>query len=138
RYKYYLTPHGFAEKTKLTIEYMSYSFSLFRRAKADCAAALETARNRGFTRIALVGVSDLAEIATICAHDSKTSIVAVIDERSQAERFAGVPVVRSAEAVDGPIDAVLVTDFAAPHQAAERAIEKFGADRVFIPAVLGI
>src|SRR5215831_5602876 len=69
RYAYYLTPHGFAEKSRLTLKFMSYSFSLFRRAKADCMAALETARERGYARIALIGASDLAEIAAICALD---------------------------------------------------------------------
>src|SRR5215468_1487570 len=65
RYAYYLTPNGFAEKSRLTIEYMSYSFALFRRAKADCMAVLKAARERGFVRIALIGASDLAEIAAI-------------------------------------------------------------------------
>jgi DNA-binding MarR family transcriptional regulator len=35
RYAYYLTPQGFAEKSRLTAEYLSYSFSVFRRARAD-------------------------------------------------------------------------------------------------------
>src|SRR5215470_19341783 len=35
RYAYYLTPHGFAEKSRLTLEFMSHSLALFRRAKAD-------------------------------------------------------------------------------------------------------
>src|SRR5271157_5315579 len=63
RYAYYLTPHGFTEKSRLTVEYLSYSFSLFRRAKTDCTAVLDAARARGIERIAILGVSDLAEIA---------------------------------------------------------------------------
>src|SRR6202167_4952425 len=55
RYAYYLTPHGFTKKSRLTIEFMSYWFTLFRRAKIDCMAALEAARARGYVRIALVG-----------------------------------------------------------------------------------
>ena len=65
RYAYYLTPKGFAEKSRLTVDYMSYSFSLFRRARSDYAKVLGVARERGWTRILLAGVSDLAEIATI-------------------------------------------------------------------------
>ena len=38
RIAYYLTPSGFAEKLRLTIEYLSYSFSFFRQAEADCSA----------------------------------------------------------------------------------------------------
>src|SRR3982751_5896209 len=37
RYAYYLTPQGFAEKSRLTVDYLSYSFSFFRTARADCA-----------------------------------------------------------------------------------------------------
>src|SRR6266852_1227983 len=44
RYAYYLTPHGFAEKSRLTVQYLSNSFSFFRLAKADCARVLESAK----------------------------------------------------------------------------------------------
>jgi DNA-binding MarR family transcriptional regulator len=79
RYAYYLTPHGFAEKSRLTVEYLSSSFSFFRRAREDCSSALEAAHARGWNRIALIGVSDLAEIATICALEQSITIVAVVD-----------------------------------------------------------
>src|SRR5664279_5082460 len=62
RYAYYLTPKGFAEKSRLTVDYLSSSFSFFRQARADCSKALDTARARGWQRVALLGVSDLAEI----------------------------------------------------------------------------
>src|SRR5690242_21548044 len=67
RYAYYLTPHGFAEKSRLTVEYLSNSFSFFRRARQDCSSVLRSARARGWSRIALAGVSDLAEIAILCS-----------------------------------------------------------------------
>src|ERR1700760_1175383 len=46
RYAYYLTPNGFSEKTRLTIEYLSFSFSFFRQAKADCSHVFEVAKAR--------------------------------------------------------------------------------------------
>src|ERR1700727_1195132 len=42
RYAYYLTPQGFSEKSRLTIEYLSSSFSFFRQAKADCARVFQS------------------------------------------------------------------------------------------------
>ena len=63
RYAYYLTPQGFTEKSRLTVEYLSVSFSFFRRAKAECGAVFRVAAERGFHRVALAGISDLAEIA---------------------------------------------------------------------------
>src|SRR5688572_13223113 len=79
RYAYYLTPQGFAEKSRLTVEYLSYSFSFFRRARADCAAAFARAQARNWRRVVLAGASDLAEIATICALESGIQVAAVVD-----------------------------------------------------------
>src|SRR5271155_4936744 len=70
RYIYYLTPIGLAEKSRLTVEYLSVSFSFFRQAKAECGALFGVAAERGFSRVALAGISDLAEIAMICALDT--------------------------------------------------------------------
>src|SRR5580765_1142755 len=66
RYDYYLTPQGFTEKSRLTVQYLSDSFSFFRLAKADCAIVLEAAKAAGFSRLVLAGKSDLAEIAILC------------------------------------------------------------------------
>src|SRR6476469_873014 len=62
RYAYYLTPQGFAEKSRLTVQYLSDSFSFFRLAKSDCARVLERAKANGFSRLVLAGKSDLAEV----------------------------------------------------------------------------
>src|SRR5882757_2790655 len=70
RYAYYLTPHGFAEKSRLTVEYLSESFSFFRLAKADCTQVFDAAKASGFSRLVLAGKSDLAEIAILCAVDA--------------------------------------------------------------------
>jgi DNA-binding MarR family transcriptional regulator len=138
RYAYYLTPRGFAEKSRLTFEFMSHSFSLFRQAKADCMAALECARRRGYGRIALIGASDLAEIAFICALDGGFAIAAVVDAGLKAERFAGAPVVRDIDALAPPPDAVLVTDMQTASATMREAVARFGAERVLVPALLGV
>jgi len=138
RYAYYLTPHGFTEKSRLTVEFMAYSFTLFRSAKTDCMAALQAARERGYVRIALLGASDLAEIAAICALDGGFTIVAIVDPKLEAERFAGAPVVRDMDLLAPPPDAVLVTDMRSAAITIQRAIAKFGAERVLVPALLGV
>src|SRR6202790_2635967 len=51
RYAYYLTPHGFAEKSRLTVQYLSESFSFFRLAKGDCTNVLNAAKSSGFNRL---------------------------------------------------------------------------------------
>jgi DNA-binding MarR family transcriptional regulator len=137
RYAYYLTPRGFAEKSRLTIEYLSYSFSLFRDAKSDYAMAMDAARANGFSRLAIMGVSDLAEIAVICALDKGMTIVAIVDGHSDLPRFVGAPVVKSLGDLDGAVDAVLVADIKSTRETIEAACARLGADRVLVPALLG-
>jgi len=138
RYAYYLTPHGFAEKSRLTVEYLSSSFSFFRRAREDCSKVLKAAHARGWTRVALIGVSDLAEIATICALEQGIVIVAVVDGTSANDRFVGTPVVDTIAAVAGDFDAVVITDLQATRESVKSVVDQLDADRVFVPALLGV
>jgi len=138
RYAYYLTPHGFAEKSRLTVEYLSSSFSFFRRAREDCSSVLKVVHARGWNRVALIGVSDLAEIATICALEQGITIVAVVDAKSISDRFVGAPVVVSIDAVPGGFDALVVTDLGATRETIRGALGALGAERVFVPALLGL
>jgi DNA-binding MarR family transcriptional regulator len=137
RYGYYLTPRGFSEKSRVTVEYLAYSLSFFRRAKADCKTALAAARTLGFERVALAGVSDIAEIATICAIETGIDIGAVVDPRSSLTLFVGIPVVaRFDEAAR--CDGVIVTDTTTPQETYEQAVERFGRERVLAPPLLGV
>lgn len=138
RYAYYLTPHGFAEKSRLTVEYLSSSFSFFRRAREDCSSALEAAHARGWNRIALIGVSDLAEIATICALEQSITIVAVVDAKARRDRFVGIQVVASLDAVPGGFDALVITDLATTRDTVQAALTSLDAERIFVPALLGL
>src|SRR5437667_7751997 len=92
RYAYYLTPQGFAEKSRLTVQYLSDSFSFFRKAKGDCAHVFEEAAARGFRHLVLAGRSDLAEIAILCAVEAGITVVAIVDPRTEDARFVGVDV----------------------------------------------
>ena len=138
RYAYYLTPNGFAEKSRLTVEYLSSSFSFFRRAREDCANALKAAHGRGWNRIALAGVSDLAEVAMICALEQGIAISAVIDGKATTDKFVGAPVVGAIAAVPGGVDAVVVTDLQASREFIAALGGEIGAERVLVPALLGM
>jgi DNA-binding MarR family transcriptional regulator len=138
RYAYYLTPYGFAEKSRLTVEYLSSSFSFFRHAREDCGSVLKAAHARGWNRIALAGVSDLAEIATICALEQGIAIVGVVDSKAAVDRFVGTPVVKTVAAVPGGCDALMVTDLQATREFVAALADQFGVERVLVPALLGL
>jgi predicted transcriptional regulator len=138
RYAYYLTPHGFAEKSRLTVQYLSDSFSFFRLARADCARVIAAAQARGFSRVVLAGKSDLAEIAILCAVEAAVTIVAIVDARSNDTQFIGVNVFKSYAEVAGKFDAVIVTDVTTAQTTFAAAIEACDADHVLAPTLLGL
>lgn len=138
RYAYYLTPHGFTEKSRLTVEYLSSSFSFFRQAKADCAQVFEAAKADGNRRLVLAGQSDLAEIAILCAVEAVVTIVAIVDSCNGNTQFVGVDVVKSYAEVGAQFDAVVVTDLAQSKLSYDAAAEICGTDRVFAPTLLGL
>ena len=138
RYAYYLTPQGFAEKSRLTIEYLTSSFSFFRQARADCAKTLAMAQDNGWNRIALAGISDLAEIAVMCAFERAATIVGVVDPDASSTAFMGAPVVPSFDALDGTVDAVVVTDLRTARETFAAAVAHLGRDRVLAPSLLGV
>lgn len=113
RYAYYLTPQGFAKKSRLTAEYLSISFNFFRSSREQCAALIALCEERRWTRIALAGCGDLAEIATLCCReDSGVEIVGIINSDTNGDapkRFAGLPVVDHLTDL-AKIHAVIVTD----------------------------
>jgi DNA-binding MarR family transcriptional regulator len=138
RYAYYLTPRGFAEKSRLTVEYLSYSLDFFRQAKSEIRQILDAARGCGLSRVVLAGRSDLAEIAVICALESGIDIIAVVDPDAGKPKFMGVPSVTSFEQVDRPFDAVLVTDLIDGRRSYERAVAAIGGEHVLLPKLLRI
>jgi DNA-binding MarR family transcriptional regulator len=138
RYAYYLTPQGFSEKSRLTVEYLSSSFSFFRQAKSDCMRLFDDAKARGFRRIVLSGASDFSEIAILCAVESGITIIALVDSRTEQTKFVGVSVAPSFEAIEEPFDAVMVTDVARAREALDDAVRCCGKARVLVPKLLGL
>ncbi len=136
RYAYYLTPKGFVEKSRLSIEYLTYSFGVFREAKLDCLKLFELARQRGLVRFGLDGASDLAEIAIICARDTDIEIVAIVDTTTTRPLLSGIPIIQSYDEIIDVVDALIITQFGYTQADIATAVAKFGPDRVLVPRLL--
>lgn len=134
RYVYFLTPQGMAEKSRLTLQYLSTSFEFFRRAKADCLEQFQAAKAAGVQKIALAGRSDLAEIAALCALEQGVAIVAIVQPDAEQDRYLGLPVVR--RFADVAADAVLVTSLADVPKLWDEAAVHFRPDRIYVPKLL--
>jgi hypothetical protein len=132
RYAYYLTPQGFAEKSRLTASYLSHSLAFFRRARGHCADAFSEAQARGQRRVALIGEGDLAEIADIVAHDFPVTIVGVLPAEKTAEALA------ARAALLDRVDGFVITALLQSRETYLAAVAAFGAERVHVPALLRV
>ncbi|MEX0803097.1 MAG: winged helix-turn-helix transcriptional regulator [Candidatus Binatia bacterium] len=137
RYVYYLTPKGFAEKTRLTAEYFSASFTFFRRAREQMSQLIAQCAANGWTRIAFAGISELAEVGTLCAHDYPVSLVGVIDPMQAGTRFCGLTVHATFADLDA-VDAVIVTGIKEAETIFRAMENEIGNGRVLAPTLLGL
>lgn len=137
RFAYYLTPHGFAEKARLTQSYLSNSFGFFRTAREDCLHLIIDCIDLGWSRAALLGVSDLAEIMALCCADHPIELVGIVDVEQTTTRVAGIPIFTTHLQLP-PFDGVIVTDMSAPQAAYDHAGELFGYAQVKAPRLLRI
>ena len=135
RYLYYLTPKGFAEKSRLTARYLKYSFSFYREAGESCRKAYAMCAERGWQRIVLCGISDLAEIALLRAWEAPVEIVAIFDPHTEHDRFVNHDVCHDLVALPD-YDGMLITDLNAPRVSYEYLASKTGVDRIIVPDVL--
>jgi DNA-binding MarR family transcriptional regulator len=133
RYAYYVTAKGFAEKSRLTAEYLAQSFVYFRLARSQFNELFTLCERRGWRRVALVGAGDLAEIAKLVADNHDLSLIALVDPR--ATRFGRVPVVADLAAL-GEVDAVVVTDLRHSQATFDAVRGAVPEERVLAPALL--
>jgi DNA-binding MarR family transcriptional regulator len=135
RYLYYLTPQGFAEKSRLTARYLANSFSFYRRAGESCERVFGQCRDEGRSRIILCGTSDLAEIATLRALEWGIDIPGIYDPHTERRRFAGKQVWRRTEDIL-PRDGLMLTDLNATRLMHEHLQAVLPQERLFVPDIL--
>jgi DNA-binding transcriptional regulator LsrR (DeoR family) len=132
RYAYYLTPQGFAEKSRLTASYLAYSFSFFRQARSQCAMLFAEAAGRSQRRLVLVGKGDLAEIASLVIREFQLDIAGIIDAQTDPQAL------KAAINALGEVDAMVITTLVQSRETYAAAVEVFGTNRVHAPALLRV
>lgn len=137
RYLYYLTPKGFAEKSRLTAKYLTVSFDFYRNASQSFSQIFTLCEKNGNERILFCGVSELAEIAAIRAHDHKINIIGVYDISSQKENFLNLPVWKHIEQID-TFDACVLTELNDPQSVYESLLSWIEPKRIYVPSILGL
>ena len=137
RYSYYLTPQGFSEKTRLAGEFLVQGFQFFRTARVQCAGIFAQCSEQGQRRIALHGLTDLAEIAVLCAKDHNIDVISITDTSTQLQAYSGIPVLGDIPHSDS-FDVFVVTDLGNPQREFDKLVALFGVERVFAPDILKV
>jgi DNA-binding MarR family transcriptional regulator len=125
RLQYVLTAKGLAEKTRLTYEHMTYTLSLYRRARQTLRESIALLPD--VQRVALYGAEDAAELAYLTLKELGIEPAGVYADQAGG-RFLGFPVIPVADLRNAELDAVIVATFDRPERHLE-ALAALGVDR---------
>lgn len=109
RIKYILTPHGAAEKSRLTYLYIQHSYNFYKQARQKLRDLYLELENQGITRVVFYGAGDLAEIAYISLLETAVQLVAIVDDAKAGTRFMKFAVKDPARLDTMSYDRILVT-----------------------------
>ncbi|CAA6605027.1 conserved hypothetical protein [Rhodospirillaceae bacterium LM-1] len=137
RYAYYLTPQGFAEKSRLTAEYLSQSFNLFRVARRQYEDLFQLCAENGWQRVALAGVGDIGEIALLSRGGHPVTVLGFVDAMAESENYLDLKVARRPLEFE-QLDALLLTDMKDPQGTFDALQAIFEPNRVLFPAFMNV
>ncbi len=137
RWAYYLTPKGFAEKSRLVAAYLDRSLAFFREARAEYAELFIGLRDLGIRNVALVGRGELAEIAILAAIEAGIEIAGLLDSETNSERIYGLRVLRHANELDAST-VLVITDSREPQAAFDKARAQHRTRRIESPPLLRV
>ncbi len=109
RVRYIMTPKGAAEKTRLTYEYIQYSFQYYKHSRKKLNEMFRRFQNQGFNRVAFFGVGEMAEIAYIALQETHIELVAIYDEDEKIKTFLGMTIKTPEEIPNIACDRILIT-----------------------------
>ena len=124
RVRYILTPKGFAEKSRLTYEFIQYSLHFYKRALRNLQDLLSELEERGVKKVVFFGASDLAEIAFISLKATDIKLTGVVDELKEGEKFLGHTVKSIAELSKLEFDRIIITTIDSKEALLEELLQK--------------
>jgi DNA-binding MarR family transcriptional regulator len=132
RIAYYLTPKGFAEKSKLMLHFFSYNIQHYAEMKKVISGRFLEMQEDGIRRIAFYGVSDEMEIAYITLQGSEMKLAGIIDENlaEKGKKLFGHRVMNLKEVKSLRVDAILVTSMKEQAVSVKALMKQTGLDSI--------
>lgn len=97
RYRYYLTPQGFAEKSRLTAQYLRDSFGALRRGLSSFDRLYGDLAEAGVGRVILVGDDEMLEVGILASLSTPVTVVGVWNPLGGSHEVRGVAPVDPAD-----------------------------------------
>jgi DNA-binding MarR family transcriptional regulator len=109
RMRYFLTPKGASEKTRLTYLYIQHSYNFYKDARQKLRDLYTELESQNVSRIVFYGASDLAEIAYLSLQETNIELVAVFDDDKEGMRFMRYTVAHPDRMGSFSFDRILIT-----------------------------
>jgi predicted transcriptional regulator len=111
RMLYWVTPQGFAEKARLSYEFITYTYKMHRKCHRLASNMLRDLAEQGVRRVVFYGAEPLTEVVALSLGENDMELVAIADEDLAGEECAGRVVV-SIDALDAlEFDRIVFTKF---------------------------
>ena len=111
RYAYYLTPKGFAEKTRLTYHHLQNFTNLYRVARRDFKDLFESLHKQGVKSVAFAGADEAAEIAYLSLQDFNIEFAGIVDNEREGKDFFKYKIMPFENIRDINADFIIVSSF---------------------------
>lgn len=79
RYAYYLTPKGFTEKTRLTVDHLRNFTSVYKVARRDFTELFLKIEKTNIKKVCFCGIDEITEIAFLSLNETDLELVGVVD-----------------------------------------------------------
>jgi DNA-binding MarR family transcriptional regulator len=112
RVKYILTPKGVAEKSRLTYEYIKFSYIFYKSARNRIMLIFNEMVEQNVQKVVFYGAGELAEISHTLIKQTPLELVAVIDPNRRGKKFMGNVIIHPESLGKVAFDKVLITELA--------------------------
>lgn len=111
RYAYYLTPKGFAEKTRLAFDMFQDYTRIYRQTRTNLRGLFKEMQESGLRKVVFAGVDEVAEIAYITLQETDLELIGVVDPDRAGEKFFGKRIMSVEILKDMDNDGIVVTSY---------------------------
>jgi DNA-binding MarR family transcriptional regulator len=123
RYAYYLTPKGFAEKSRLTYDLLYDYTRIFREARRDFRGLFNALVDDGIKKVVFAGADEVAEIAYLSLQEVDIELAGIVDDAESEKNFFKTTVkpLKDINGID--CDMVVLTTFLKRNDVYKRLID---------------